>query len=89
MPEDHERASDNSTDDIAEVAELRVDRGENIREPVRLVSAVEQTVIEFVELFYGFILVVEDLDDFLTCHHLLNIAVDCTDVPLLLYKEAA
>ena len=46
----------------------------------------EQRVIEAVKVFFAFFLMTEDLYNLLAVHHFLNVAVDFTEVALLLNK---
>ena len=80
---DNQRATDDSAEDIAQVAQLAVDRHRHQRVGVGLVGALEQLIIELVELIDGDLLMAEHLDDLLAVHHLLNVAVDLAQLLLL------
>ena len=79
----------NSAQHIADIAQIRVDRHENIGELIGAVGALTETVIAFPEAFQAFFLMAENLDDLLTAHHLLNIAVHIAQIPLLRRKISA
>ena len=83
------RAAGYRTDDVAEIAQLSIDRRENICETVSFICTVKELIVQSIEFLNGFILVVEDFDDFLAGHHLLDIAVDFTDIPLLFHEISA
>lgn len=68
---------------IADVAELGVDRHEDVCIAVSTAGAVAQLLVELVEALDGSLLVVEDLHDLLALHHFLDVAVDLAEVLLL------
>ena len=86
---DGQRTADHRAQHIGQVAQLAVDRHRHQRVGVCLVSAVEQLIIELVELVDGDLLMAEHLDDLLAVHHLLNVAVDLAQFLLLLEEVFA
>ena len=86
---DGQRTADHSAEHIAQVAQLAVDGHRHQRVGVGLVGAVEQLIVEFVELLDGGILVAENLDDLLAVHHFLDVAVDFAQLLLLLEEVLA
>ena len=78
-----EHAARDRAEYVADVAHLGVDRHENICEHIGVVGAVEKGVVELIELLNALFLVVENLDDLLTLHHLLDVAVLLAEVDLL------
>ena len=86
---DGQRTADHSAEHVAQVAQLAVDGHRRQRVGVGLVGAVEQLIVEFVELLDGGILVAENLDDLLAVHHFLDVAVDLAQLLLLLEEVLA
>ena len=86
---DRQRTADHGAEHIAQVAQLAVDRHGHQRVGVGLVGAVEQFIVEFVELLDGGFLVAEHLDDLLAVHHFFNVAVDLAQFLLLFEEELA
>ena len=86
---DGQRTADHSAEHVAQVAQLAVDGHRHQRVGVGLVGAVEQLIVEFVELLDGGILVAENLDDLLAVHHFLDVAVDFAQLLLLLEEVLA
>ena len=74
---------------IADVAELGVDRHEDVCVAVGAAGAVAQLLVELVEALDGGLLVVEDLHDLLALHHFLDVAVNLAEVLLLPDEELA
>ena len=72
-----------STDGVADVAQLSVDGHHDVGEAVGLLGAVLELVVQLAEALEGFLLVGEDLDDLLAFHHLFDIAVHFAEVALL------
>ena len=71
---------------IAQVAQVAVDRHDDIGDAVGIISAVAQLLVDALKLLDSLSLVAEDLDHTLAGHHLLNIAVDIGQ-SLLLHLE--
>ena len=86
---DDQRTADDGANYVGQVAQLAVDRHCHQRVGVGLVGAVEQLIVEFVELLDGGFLMAENLDDLLAVHHFLDIAVDLAQFLLLLDEELA
>ena len=89
VPVNCQRTADDRADDIAQISQLCIDRHENVGEPVRLVGALEQGIIQLVEFLNRLLLMIEDLDDLLAGHHFLNISVHLAEISLLLDKIAS
>lgn len=72
-----------STDSVADIAQLSVDGHHDVGEAVGLLGAVLELVVQLAEALEGLLLVGEDLDDLLAFHHLFDIAVHFAEVALL------
>ncbi len=70
------------------IAQVIVDGAQHIGELAGAVGVHPQLLIELVEVLLADLLVVEDLDHLLAGDHLLDIAVDRAQSPLLAIKEA-
>ena len=79
--------ADNRTDNIAHISKLCIDRSDDIRKRIGIVSTLIQIVINFFEFFDILLFMTEYLDNLLAIHHLFDKAVDFTKIPLLFYKE--
>ena len=86
---DDQRTADDGAEHVGQVAQLAVDRHCHQRVGIGLVGAVEQLIVELVELLDGGFLMAENLDDLLAVHHFLDIAVDLAQFLLLLDEELA
>ncbi len=75
--------------DIKHVSDIAEDRHQGIRVAVRLLRHREKLVVDLVEIALRRILVVEDLDDLLTVHHLLDEALGLCNRRLLLHEVAS
>ena len=67
---------------IADVSEVSVDRHDDVHNRVGILGAFAKLVVELLEFLGALVLVAEDLDDLLALHHLLDVAVDGSEVPL-------
>ena len=73
-------------DHVADVSKLGNYRHQNVGKTVGVVCAGKKLVIQFIEFLDAFVLMAEDLDNFLAFHHLFDITVDNTKVCLLFQK---
>ncbi len=71
---------------IADVADVRIDRHGDVGKGVGSVGALAQLLIQRSELFQALLFVAEHLDNLLTVHHFLDIAVDRAQILLLAGK---
>ena len=81
---DSQRTAEDGAEHVGQVAQLAVDGHCYQRIGVCLVGAVEQLIVEPVELLNGNFLMAKDLDDLLAVHHFLNVTVDLAQLLLLL-----
>ena len=84
-----QQTADDRAKHVAQVAHRHGQRHDGIGDSVRAVCALAQSVVQLLEPFKVFLLMAENLDDLLTIHHLLDIAVDLAQVGLLLNEEAS
>ena len=78
-----------STDGIADVAQLGSDGHDDVGKAVGLLGAVLELIVQLAEALEGLLLVGKDLDDLLAFHHLFDVAVHLAEVALLSDEELA
>ena len=71
LTQDHD-AADDRDDDVHDVADVTQGRHEDVAVSIRLLGGVEELGVVLDELVLGVLLVVEDLNDLLAVHHLLD-----------------
>ena len=76
-------AAHDGAHDITQVSKLCIDRSEHVAEPIRIVCALKQFLIQRIEALHALLLVAEHFDNFLPLHHLLDESVHCADGFLL------
>ena len=81
---DGEDGADDGADDVAQPADIGVDGHEQVGKGIGLGGALAQGFIDLVESGLCLFLMAEDLDDLLSVHHLLDVAVELAEVALLL-----
>ena len=87
QPDEQQHAAHEREGDIEEVADVADDGAEDACVGVGAVAVFKEGVVDLVEFLNGALLVAEDLDDLLTGHRLLNIALGFGDGLLLAQKE--
>ena len=83
MPAEGKHSAQDRTQHIADVSDVRIQRHRDTGNQVRLVCAFPELLIQHPELFNRFLFMAENLHDFLSFHHLLDIAVHPAEVFLL------
>ena len=76
-----------SADGIADISQLCIDRHHDVGVAVGLLCTLLQLIIQLAEAFQGLLLMGKDLDHLLAFHHFLDVAVDSSQVLLLLQEE--
>ena len=87
-PQGNPDRPDQGQDDVLEVGKVIGNGAEDVGELAGLGRVEAKGVVEFIEPFFGFAFVVEDLDDLLAGDHLLDVAVSGSQSPLLGDEEA-
>ena len=83
-----EHAADKRQSDVQDIADVADDGAEDVRVGVGAEAVVAECVVYLVEARKARIFVAEHLDDLLTVHHLLNIALGLGDGLLLAQEKA-
>ena len=81
--------ADNSQNDILEVAQVIHDRHQNIGKTVGIGGIAAQFFIQAVKGFFGTLLIIKDLYNFLPINHLFNVTIGSTQGFLLFDKVTA
>ncbi len=85
-PGNRQRAAHNRGQHVLQIAQVRHNRHQDIREPVGTGRRVAKLVVQLVEALLGRGFVAEYLDNLLTVHHFLNITIHLAKLFLLLDK---
>lgn len=80
---DGKDTANHGTDHVADVSKLGNYRHQDVGKTVGVVCAGKKLVVQLIEFLDAFVLMAEDFDNFLSFHHLFDIAVDNTKVCLL------
>ena len=78
--------SDNRTDYITDISDLRIQRSEVVCIGIRTVCAYKKCLIQLFKFCLTFFLMAEDLDNLLPIHHFFNITIDFSKI-FLLFQE--
>ena len=78
--------SDNRTDYITDISDLRIQRSEVVCIGIRTVCAYKKCLIQLFKFCLTFFLMAEDLDNLLSIHHFFNITIDFSKI-FLLFQE--
>ena len=84
-----EGGTDDGEEDEAEIADAAIDGHHDIGDAVGMAGGGAQLLVDVLEVTDSLLFMAEYLDDFLPCHHLLDIAVDTGEVLLLGAEERA
>ena len=82
----HQYGSDDCTEHIIQVTDIRIDRHQQVRIAVCFVTAVPQLIIQFLKIVNCMMFMTENLDYFLTIHHFFDETVHFSEITLLLLK---
>ena len=82
-------AAHDCAQNIADIAELCVDRAENVGKGVGLVGCLVELLVELIKFFFGFIFMIEDLDYLFTGHRLFDKTVELSELFLLQHEVFA
>ena len=88
-PGEGQHAADHRTHHITQIPQLCVHGAHDVGKLIGPVSAVTQSVVQFVELLQTLLLVAENLNHLLARHGFLNAAVQLSQIPLLGQEKPA